>query len=104
MIRTSFCDQKSTPDENDNLQTAKRKKEVRGKILEVLASLSETIYHTKAEIRLYTQNQDLRDRSEALYMAILDFVQMAAAYVNKASAGGYLQVNAIVLATSANPN
>ncbi|KLU89557.1 hypothetical protein MAPG_08528 [Magnaporthiopsis poae ATCC 64411] len=66
--------------------TAKRKKEVRGKILEVLASLSETISHTKAEIRLYTQNQELRDKSEALYMAILDFVQAAAAYLNKASA------------------
>lgn len=67
-------------------QTAKRKKDVRVKILEVLDSLSETISHTKAEIRMYSQNQNLRDKSEALYMAILDFARFAAAYLNKSSA------------------
>ncbi|KAL2137779.1 hypothetical protein VTI28DRAFT_8267 [Corynascus sepedonium] len=66
--------------------TAKRKKEVRVKILEVLDSLSETISHTKAEIRMYSRNQDLKDKSEALYMAILDFVRLAAAYLTKSSA------------------
>ncbi|KAL2193831.1 hypothetical protein P885DRAFT_63606 [Corynascus similis CBS 632.67] len=67
-------------------QTAKRKKEVRVKILEVLDSLSETISHTKAEIRMYSRNQDLKEKSEALYMAILDFVRLVAAYLNKSSA------------------
>lgn len=66
--------------------TAKRKKDARVKILEVLDSLSETISHTKAEIRMYSRNQELRDKSEALYMAILDFARFAAAYLNKSSA------------------
>jgi hypothetical protein len=66
--------------------TAKRKKDVRVKILDALDSLSETISHTKAEIRMYSRNQDLRDKSEALYMAILDFARLAAAYLDKSSA------------------
>ncbi|KAL8409952.1 hypothetical protein RB594_008150 [Gaeumannomyces avenae] len=65
---------------------AKRKKDVRGKICEVLNSLSETISHTTAEIRMYSRNQDLKDKSEALYMAILDFTQLATSYLNKSSA------------------
>ncbi|KAJ2987465.1 hypothetical protein NUW58_g4490 [Xylaria curta] len=66
--------------------TAKRKKEIRNKILEALQNLSHTISHTKAEIRLYSRDQTLKDKSEILYMALLDFVRAAVAYLDKNSA------------------
>ncbi|TGJ79256.1 hypothetical protein E0Z10_g9505 [Xylaria hypoxylon] len=66
--------------------TAKRKEEIRGKIVEALDSLCDTISHSKAEIRLYNHDPDLKEKSEALYMAILNFVRPVVAYLDKNSA------------------
>jgi hypothetical protein len=66
-------------------QTARRKKEIRDKILEALDSLNGTVSHTTAEIRLYSRNQDLRDKSESLYIAIMEFVKMTMRYLRKSS-------------------
>ncbi|KAI0490448.1 hypothetical protein F4859DRAFT_8203 [Xylaria cf. heliscus] len=66
--------------------TAKRKEEIRGKIVEGLDTLCDTISHSKAEIRLYNHEPDLKEKSEALYMAILNFVRPVVAYLDKNSA------------------
>lgn len=69
------------------MKTAKRKKDIREKIVETLDSLSDTISHTKSEIKLYSRDMELREKSEDLYMAILDFVRHAVSYLDKSSAG-----------------
>ncbi|EAA29145.2 hypothetical protein GE21DRAFT_8411 [Neurospora crassa] len=66
--------------------TAKRKKEVRETILQMLDSLGDTVSHSKAQIRLYSDDPDLKEKSEDLYMAILDFVAYVVSYLNRSSA------------------
>ncbi|KAI0418226.1 hypothetical protein F5X98DRAFT_386444 [Xylaria grammica] len=66
--------------------TAKRKEEIRGRIVEALDSLCDTISHSKAEIRLYNHDPDLKEKSEALYMAILNFVRPVVAHLDRSSA------------------
>ncbi|KAH0563404.1 hypothetical protein GP486_002025 [Trichoglossum hirsutum] len=66
--------------------TAKRKREVREQILELFDSLSDRISHTKAKIKLYSQDTELRDKSEDLYMSILDGVRHCVVWLNKTSA------------------
>lgn len=69
-----------------DLQTAQRKKEVRETILNMLDSISDTVAFKTAEIRMYRQNLELRDRSEKLYMAILNFIRYAVTYLDRSSA------------------
>ncbi|KAH6616043.1 hypothetical protein B0J18DRAFT_294819 [Chaetomium sp. MPI-SDFR-AT-0129] len=67
-------------------RTAQRKKEVRETILNMLDSISDTVAFKTAEIRMYRQDLELRDRSENLYMAILNFIRYAVAYLDRSSA------------------
>ncbi|EGO60161.1 hypothetical protein NEUTE1DRAFT_97352 [Neurospora tetrasperma FGSC 2508] len=69
-----------------NVLTAKRKKEVRETILQMLDSLGDTVSHSKAQIKLYSDDPDLKEKSEDLYMAILDFVAYVVSYLNRPSA------------------
>ncbi|KAK3320262.1 hypothetical protein B0T19DRAFT_468501 [Cercophora scortea] len=66
--------------------TAKRKEEVRSKILQTLESLSDTAWHSTAGIKLYSHGVELKTRSEELYMAILDFVRHCTKYLDKSRA------------------
>ncbi|KAK3493695.1 hypothetical protein B0T13DRAFT_531011 [Neurospora crassa] len=66
--------------------TAKRKNEVRETILQMLDSLGDTVSHSKAQIKLYSDDPDLKEKSEDLYMAILDFVAYVVSYLNRSSA------------------
>ncbi|KAK4141956.1 uncharacterized protein C8A04DRAFT_38728 [Dichotomopilus funicola] len=67
-------------------KTAQRKKEVRETILNMLDSISDTVAFRTDEIRMYRQDLELRDRSEKLYMAILNFIRYAVAYLDRSSA------------------
>ncbi|KAK3953874.1 hypothetical protein QBC32DRAFT_386268 [Pseudoneurospora amorphoporcata] len=65
---------------------AKRKQEVRHTIFDMLDSLGDTVSHSKAQIRLYSDDMDLKEKSEDLFMAILDFVAYVVSYLNRSSA------------------
>lgn len=52
----------------------------------MLDSLGDTVSHSKAQIKLYSDDPDLNEKSEDLYMAILDFVAYVVSYLNRSSA------------------
>ncbi|EHK23157.1 uncharacterized protein TRIVIDRAFT_150826 [Trichoderma virens Gv29-8] len=54
---------------------ARRKKGIRGLIIRVLDSLSEHIEGSKSYIRMYAWNEDIRQKTEDLYIAILEAVE-----------------------------
>ena len=56
-------------------QAAKRIKLLRATILRTFDSLGENIDNTKAYIRIYSRDQELQDRAEDLYVAILEAVE-----------------------------
>jgi hypothetical protein len=59
---------------------------VRQTILDVLDSISDTVAFSKAKIKLYRQDLELRESSEGLSMAILDFTRYAVGYLDRSSA------------------
>ncbi|QYT04744.1 hypothetical protein H0G86_011647 [Trichoderma simmonsii] len=54
---------------------ARRKKDIRGIIIRVLDSLSEHIEGSKSYIRMYAWNEDIRQKTEDLYIVILEAVE-----------------------------
>ncbi|KAL8904078.1 MAG: hypothetical protein Q9207_003505 [Kuettlingeria erythrocarpa] len=66
--------------------TVKRKKEIRKTILDMLDSLGDTVSHSKAQIRLYLDDPDLKEKSEGLYTVTLDFVRYVVAYLHRSIA------------------
>ncbi|KAK4100558.1 hypothetical protein N658DRAFT_524689 [Parathielavia hyrcaniae] len=68
------------------VQAASKKEKTREDILELFDSLSERGKQTKARIRLYSYDPDLRSSAEALYMAVLDCVRHSMAWLDARSA------------------
>ncbi|KAK5991555.1 hypothetical protein PT974_09839 [Cladobotryum mycophilum] len=70
---------------------ARRKREIRGMIIRTLDSLSELIEGSKSFIQMYTWNDELKQRTEDLYIAILEAVEGITEWLKQSPLGKALK-------------
>lgn len=67
------------------MQAARRKRDIQELIIRSLDSLSEHVEGTKAFLKMYAWDEDVRQKTEDLYIAILEAIEALTEWLQRSS-------------------